>query len=66
MRADAEREVAAPLRPHAAADAIAGLQHERCAVLQALRGDEPGDARADDDDVSVLGHAGMLRAHAGR
>jgi hypothetical protein len=42
------------LRPHAAADPVARLQHRHGmpARLQLPRGDEPGEPGADDDDVA--------------
>ena len=53
VRADAQRDVAALLRPDAAADAVGALQHHGLQVLQAVGGHEAGDAGADDDDVAV-------------
>ena len=60
VRADAEREVAALLRPDAAADAVGRLEHHRVAVAQAVRRREAGDAAADDDDISLLSHGHLL------
>ena len=60
VRADAQREVAALLRPDAAADAVGRLEHDGIAVAQAVRGDEAGDPPADDDDISLLSHGHLL------
>ena len=54
--ADAESEVAAPLREDPPADALLRFEHERGQVAQVQRGREPRDATADDDDVPLLGH----------
>ena len=60
VRADAQREVAALLRPDAAADAVGGLEQHGLAVAQAMGGDEAGDAPADDHDVLILDHRAQL------
>ena len=60
MRADAEREIAALLRPDAAADAVGRLEHHGVAVAQAVRRHEAGDPAADDHDISLLSHGHLL------
>ena len=63
VRPDAEREVAALLRPDAAADAVRRLEHDRVAVAQAVRRHEAGDTPADDHDISLLSHGSSPVAH---
>ena len=65
VRADAEGQVAALLRPDASADALRRLEHDRVVIAEAVRSDEAGDPPADDDDVTFLDHgAALLRSSA--
>ena len=58
------QDVAAAVGPHAAADAVRGLEHDEVARrLQSLRAIEARDARADDCDA---GRAGVMAAAAVR
>src|SRR6185312_937226 len=65
MRADAECQVAALLRPDASADTLRRLEYDRVVIAEAVCRHEAGDPPADDDDVTFLDHgAALLRSSA--